>query len=210
MACGYHVFPKHYVRQEPKEQINAAVLPTDFSREIPSHALKWLLQYELPLSYWRPFIGWSEKDMRLVITVGKGPEFSIGRYLPSEGRSSTNERQPRKWYVWGNCHKHAHILGDYTNSQQIVLVEDVISACKVAKITACVSLFGTTIFNSCIPILRYIGLPIVLWLDKDQEHTMPKKCNWLSLMAALPCRYVVTDNDPKECSFTKIKEVLNA
>ena len=122
-SCGFHVFPKHYIRQRNQEEkINAAVLPTDFTREVPSLALLWLLQYGLPFSYWRPFIGWSEKDSRLVFTVGQGPDFSVGRYIPR-----ANDRPQRKWFVWGESHRHPHIIGDYSNSQQIVLVEDLIS-----------------------------------------------------------------------------------
>ena len=211
-SCHYHVFPKHYVQPKEREQVNAAVLPTDFSRQVPSHALKWLLQYELPFSYWSPFIGWSEKDMRLVFTVGEGPDFSIGRYLPEEGRSfqhgTKDDKQPRKWFVWGNSHRKAHVLGDYSKASKIVLVEDIISAHKVGQATGCICLFGTGIPSSFIPVLRHIALPIRMWLDKDQEDTMPKKCNWLSSVTNQHVSYVVTSCDPKECSFTKINEVL--
>jgi hypothetical protein len=200
------VFPKHYIQPRKEEKINATVLPIDFSREVPSHALKWLLQYGLPYSYWKPHIGWSEKDLRLVFPVGEGPEFSIGRYIQRVDHEQG--KPPRKWYVWGNSHKTAHIFGNYTESKQIVLVEDLISAHKISQNTPCIPLFGTSSFASSIPALRHIGLPIVMWLDKDQEQTMPKKCNWLSMLTGLPVRYVVTGNDPKCYAFNRIKEVL--
>lgn len=214
-SCGYHVFPRHYMgeQKQERERINAAVLPTDFSREVPSHALKWLLQYGLPFSHWRPFIGWSEKDCRLVITVGNGPDFSIGRYIPTEGRSCFGSLQhgktPRKWFVWGECHRFPHIFGDYTNSKQIVLVEDVISAHKLSLVVPTLCLFGTTIFSACIPVLRHIRCPVVLWLDKDQEGTLQKKCQRLQVLTNCNVSYLVTDRDPKEQSFEKIKELLD-
>lgn len=205
-SCSYHVFPKHYIQPRKEEKIDATVLPIDFSREVPSHALKWLLQYGLPYSYWKPHIGWSEKDLRLVFPVGEGPEFSIGRYIQRVDHEQG--KPPRKWYVWGNSHKTAHIFGNYTEAKQIVLVEDLISANVLSPLVPVCCLFGTTIFPACIPMLRHIGLPIVMWLDKDQEQTMPKKCNWLSMVTGLPVRYVVTDNDPKCYAFNRIKEVL--
>ena len=204
-SCGYHVFPKHYIQPTHKaEKINAAVLPTDFSREVPSHALKWLLQYGLPFSYWRPFIGWTEKDSRLVFTVGEGPMFSIGRYIPDG-----SDRPPqRKWYVWGESHKQAHVIGDYTTAKQVVLVEDLISAHKLSSITTCIPLFGTNIFPAVVPCARHIALPLVIWLDKDQEGTLQKKANWLQVMTGLPVRYVCTKDDPKCLSMEKINEAL--
>ena len=204
-SCSYHRFPKHHTPRMEKEQVNAAVLPIDFSREIPSHALQWLLQYELPYSYWSPFIGWSEEYSRLVFTVGTGPEFSIGRYIET---SEHDRPAPRKWFSWGDCHKAPHILGDYLQSGKIVLVEDLISAHKVSKITSCIPLFGVRIFDSVIPCLRHIGLPVVLWLDKDQEGTLQKKCEWLGVLTGLKVSYIVTKLDPKCYSLDKIKEIL--
>jgi hypothetical protein len=211
-SCGFHAFPKHYTpRVQEKERLNASVLPTDFTREVPTHALKWLLQYELPYSYWKPFIGWGEKDMRLVFPVGDGPSFSIGRYIPDEKLSSTGQ-PPYKWFVWGDCHRAPHILGDYQKDEGscIVLVEDLISAHKVASSGfPSIALFGTKIFDACIPVLRHIGLQVVLWLDKDQEGTLAKKCQWLSVVTGLPVRYVTTTLDPKCLTQQTIKGILN-
>lgn len=222
-SCGYHQFPKHYVPRVQKEEVNAAVLPTDFSRGIPQHALQWLLQWGLPNSYWKPFIGWSEKHSRLVFTVGDGPAFSQGRYIPRElalptGREAGTSpaKDIRKWRVWGECHKAPHILGDYqkaegyVNDTPIILVEDIISGHKISVAgfpTIC--LFGTKIFDSIIPVLRHINLPVVVWLDKDQEQTMPKKCNWLSIVTGLPVNYIVTDDDPKSHSLQSVKDIIN-
>ena len=205
-SCGFHRFPTHYTPRIQKEEIDATRLPSDFSREVPSHATKWLLQYGLPLSYWRPFIGWSEATSRLVFTVGDGPEFSIGRFIPEEGRSF--EREQRKWFVWGQSHKTPHIFGSYQTASKIYLVEDLISAHKIGQVAPTICLFGTTVFDACLPILRHIGLHVVMWLDKDQEGTLQKKCNNLSLLTGLPVSYKITTEDPKMQSFNTIKEIV--
>jgi hypothetical protein len=212
-SCGFHKFPKNYIPSGNKEEkINAAVLPIDFTREVPSYALKWLLQFGLPFTYWRPFIGWSESHSRLVFTVGTGPSFSVGRFIKGEGRScfgyKTQSKGERKWFVWGESHKAAHVFGNPQTSEQIVLVEDLISAHKVGNVSATICLFGTNIFSACIPVLRHYSLPIVLWLDKDQEETMPKKARWLQIVTGLPVRYIVTKNDPKLLTLGKIYETL--
>jgi len=67
-SCASYSPPRYYMGEpREKERLNAAVLPVDFTREVPSHALRWLLQYHLPFSYWSPFIGWSEKDSRVMV-----------------------------------------------------------------------------------------------------------------------------------------------
>lgn len=222
-ACGYYIPVKRYSKPIQKEEINGAKsIPADFSREdVPARAWEWLLQWGLPYSYWKPFVGWSEKDSRLVITFGS--EFSIGRYIPEAALAvpSKDTKVPRKWYVYGNSHQSAHVFGDYQKSKEVVLVEDPISAHKLAFSPApkdgvdhevvgrtAIPLFGTRVFDRLVPVLRHIGLPLVFWLDKDQEHTMPKKCDGLATLTGLGVRYVVTDNDPKALSFEAIGATL--
>lgn len=208
-ACGFHRYPSRnlnpYLESSVKEVNATAVLPTDFSREVPNHAWQWLLQYGLGYKYWQPHVGWSEKDSRLVFTVGNPAEFSIGRFIakPNSGTESK-----RKWFVWGESHKTPHIFGDYSKSKEIVLVEDLISAHKVGQVTACIPLFGTKVFDSVYPALRHIKLPIVIWLDKDQEQTFPKKAAHLRLLTGLNTRYISTNEDPKCLGFDKINSLL--
>jgi DNA primase len=129
-----------------------------------------------------------------------------------EGRGGKDGHVPtaRKWRAWGDCHKTPHIFGAYSESKEIVLVEDLISANKVAAAgIPAIPLFGTRVFASAIPCLRHVGLPIVLWLDKDQEGTMARKAAGLATMTGLPVRYIVTNDDPKTLPIVKIKELLN-
>lgn len=202
-SCGYHIYGKYSKRVLPKEkEINATVFPNDVSREVPSHALRWLLQYGLPYSYWHPFIGWSEKESRLIFATGNT---GIGRLI----ETTPSETPARKWYTYGAVHEHAHVISPIENAiQQVVLVEDIISAHKVGQVAYAIPLFGTKVFDACIPLLRYLNIPIVMWLDKDQEQTMPKKCSWLSAITGLPVKYLVTKDDPKLQSINTIKGLL--
>jgi hypothetical protein len=181
------------------------MLPADFTRQVPAAGWKWLLQYGLGFKYWQPFVGWSEKDSRLVFTVGEPTQFSIGRFIPTEGRDTNT----RKWFVWGESHTRAHILGDYRQSKTVVLVEDLISAHKVGQLQSCIPLFGTKVFDAAIPVLRHIGLPVTIWLDMDQQSTIHKKASNLSLITGLPVSYRFTKEDPKLLSIERIKEELN-
>jgi hypothetical protein len=243
-SCGFHknakfVVPLEYQRKD--DHNGSKVLPYDFTREVPARGWKWLLQYGLSYRYWQPFVGWSEQDSRLVFTVGDPTEFSIGRFIddggeqggsrhgnvpagvPSEVRPQAGplvlapSRLPRKWFVWGESHKTAHVFRpgqgqdirrDQTKSTRVVLVEDLISAHKVGQYQTCIPLFGTKVFDACVPVLRHLGLPITIWLDADQQGTVQRKAANLSILTGLPTSYVFTDKDPKSCSFEQIEETL--
>ena len=196
------------------------VLPSDFSRDVPARAWKWLLQYGLGYSYWQKYCGYSEKDQRLIFTVGEPTDFSIGRLIQSEETSSDSEvrsdsgpilhsvRAGRKWHCYGDAHKTAHIIGEAATSNSIVLVEDIVSAHKVGQITRCIPLFGTNVFDSVVSCLRLYKSPVIMWLDKDQQDYARKRAMKLSMLTGCDTRFVFTDKDPKELSIKDIEEVI--
>jgi hypothetical protein len=169
-------------------------------------AWKWLLQYGLPMSHWKESVGYSPSSERLVFCIPE--QFSIGRYVgePKPGA--------KKWYVWGDCHKHCEVVKGTSQSDQrnvIVLVEDYISSHKVAEAGYdAIPLFGTQVHN---PVLYYLlnsDKQVVLWLDKDQEGNVKKTAIRLQSIINRPVSLVVTDKDPKCLSFETIQENLNA
>lgn len=178
------------------------MLPGDFTREIPNTGLQWLLQYGLPWSYWKDQIGYSPERGRLVFLVGNPLQFSIGRLV--EEREG-NHASRRKWYVWGDSHKHAEVVG---NGETVVLVEDLISAHKLAALcpVKAVPLFGTQVHPCHLWFLMQEQKPIVLWLDKDQESRVYHQAAKLQTMTGCKTSVVITDQDPKCLN----KEQLNA
>jgi hypothetical protein len=207
-SCGYHRFPRgywpHRVDDDVKE--NAALLPFDFTREVPTTAWKWLLQYGLPYSYWKAHCGYSPKDQRLVFTVGTPLQFSIGRYV---GEPTDGQRVPRKWHCYGDSHKYTEVVNRGA-SENVALVEDLISAHKIAAAGyTAVPLFGTRIHPCHLYYLRGVEGSITLWLDKDQEGLVKKQASWLQMMTGKPVKVLTTDKDPKTYSVEKIKELLN-
>lgn len=202
-ACGYHIHQKHYnpVKSEKDYHHGSTLLPADFTREVPGVAWKWLLQFGLPISYWRPYVGYSEKDSRLVFTAGDPVCFSIGRDIT--GKST------RKWFVWGDSHKTAISYGAQDTGRKVVLVEDIISAHKVGRVEISIPLFGTVTYPCHYNLLKHIGLPVVLWLDQDQDPYTRKKATQISMVTGLPVEIVSTKKDPKAIPVETIKEILN-
>ena len=241
-ACKYHEFPKHYIPRKEVDSVPKSLRPADYTREVPASALKWLLQYGLPWSYWKDSLGYSPKEERLVFSVGQPLAFSIGRFvgneataanrstpLQSTGRvvvhgikadksSNDNQGDPsrtreesgkpvRKWFVWGDCHKHTEALG---SGECIVLVEDLISAHKIGQVTTSIPLFGTKIHPCHYYYLINSDKPVVLWLDKDQELNVKKQAWQLESVINRPVKVVITEQDPKKISYEEIKNILRS
>jgi hypothetical protein len=213
-GCGYHIFPKHAERKEEKQDgdEDKAVLPRDFTREVPALGWKWLLQYGLSYSYWRPFVGYSPSDERLILTFSEPPRFSIGRYLGTDGgtkdgRGKWIQRPPRKWKFYGAGHEYVELLGGQ-NQGPIVLVEDLVSAHKVAQVAPCLCLFGTHVHDVAIKLLLSYNNEVVLWLDADQYTLLQKKVNRLQTLLNRPVRFVSTEKDPKSYETEEIRQRL--
>jgi hypothetical protein len=207
-ACGYHVFPKGLVRKVVVDGTkNEGPLPRDFTREVPAMAWRWLLQYGLPYSYWKDYTGYSPSTERLILTHGSPTEVSVGRYVGSDAGEGT--REPPKWRMWGDRLRTGTILEGPTGcSDEIVLVEDLVSAHKVRGVTSAIPLFGTMITPKVLQTLMPLKRPVALWLDLDQWGYLPPKLNRLQTFLDAPVRFVRTEKDPKKYSLDEIKEIL--
>lgn len=203
-SCGYHRAAPFYqqlltkINKGEEDDKQKAVLPSDFTREIPPEGWKWLLQYGLSYSYWKPFVGYTPKENRLVITFGNPVRFSQGRALSVDSR---------KWKFYGDGHNYAETIG-HEISGPVVIVEDIISAHKVGQVAPALCIFGTNINDVYMTELRRLNRPVVLWLDADQYSLLPKKIERLKMFLKHPVRYVSTAKDPKLLSLDEIKEQL--
>ena len=203
-ACGYHRNARLYLKTEPEKYEQTSALPRDFTREVPAAGWKWLLQWGLPYSYWKTFTGYSPSTERLILTHGEPIEYCVGRYIGTDAGQ-------RKWRAWGDRLRTATILGDTATNptKELIIVEDLISAHKVAQVVPCLPLFGTSLYPKAIAALRALKRPTTLWLDRDQYTLLAPKINRLQAVLNVPVRFVSTDKDPKAYSLDEIKEILN-
>lgn len=212
-ACGHHIHANRYVpKLKEVDRVEKSVLPRDFTREVPAAGWKWLLQYGLPYSYWKPLTGYSPADERLILTVGNPVQFSIGRYVGGNAEQRARESPGfRKWKVYGDRLGHAELLGDTSSDsyEGIVVVEDIISSHKVAQVAPALALFGTDIHKKALQALRALKRPVALWLDEDQYRVLPRKINRLQAFLDVPVVFIRKRKDPKEYSLEEIKEILD-
>jgi DNA primase len=133
-----------------------------------------------------------------VFQVGNPMQFSIGRYVGKE-------QGKKKWYVWGQPHKHCEIVGE---GNTVTLVEDLISAHKLgaAGVTA-IPLFGTRVFPCHIYFLLRDDRPLNIWLDADQEQNVKASIMNMEMLLSKPINYIKTKDDPKCLPLEQIKEL---
>ena len=210
-SCGWHKFPIGFRKVNKDLNVSKSLLPADFTWEVPSRAWQWVIQYGLPISYWQPFTGYSPAEERLVFRVGESSGrpslvFSIGRHIGG----NTNVR---KWYVWGDPHKHCEVVAacSQPSTEVVVLVEDLISAHKVANANyTAIPLFGTRLHPCHLYYLNHSPnlRTVTLWLDKDQELRVKREALRLESLINKPVRVVTTIEDPKAISFVDIANIL--
>ena len=202
-SCGYREQPTFKATfqarmNEGKYDGKKTVLPSDFQREVPAECWKWLLKYGLSYSYWQAYCGYSQKDNRLIFPIGNPARFACGR-----GFNVVES----KWKVYGDKSSFVEVVGEQL-SGEIILVEDIVSAHKVAQVATSIPLFGTSINDNVVKKLLQLNRPVGLWLDNDQYGLLARKIGRLQALLGVPVRHIRTDKDPKEYSTLEIKEII--
>lgn len=90
----------------------------------------------------------------------------------------------------------------------MVLVEDLISAAKVAQVTTAIPLFGTKIHPCHLYYLQNGNGPVFLWLDKDQELNVKRQAAQLAALIGRDVHIITTNDDPKKLTVKDINENL--
>lgn len=209
-SCGFYSSPRNSNSISNLNKIThyeKAKLPNDFTWEVPTRAWKWLIQFGLPISYWQECTGYSPAEDRLIFRVPYSSHrsnlaFSIGRWVgeTKEGKS------PRKWYAYGEPHKHAELLG---KGPTLVVVEDLISAHKVANAGfQSLPLFGTKFHPCHLYSLLNSDAEVAIWLDKDQEFNVKRQALRLESLINKSVKVIITDKDPKCLNISMIKNEI--
>lgn len=227
-ACGHHRPGSVYKRWASSTastdggvNVPKSLLPFDWTKDVPADAWKWAVQY-LPWSYWKESVGYSPSSERLVFQVGgldkdeqgnlrrTGPmAFSIGRYVGPP----VADKKHRKWHVWGDSHKHCELVqpAGEGDTSRVVLVEDVVSAHKVAHAGfLAVPLFGTVVHPCHLYYLLNSAATPILWLDKDQEWASKTKALRLGSILGKDVPVIITNDDPKSLAIDVIKKTVEA
>ena len=207
-----------YVKMEREEYEHAVriglpedSIPATF-KSVPEEAVKWLMKYRISrVNMVRYNIGWSEGYGRIIFPIKNtsllNPKEPWGKLLGWVGRGVTDKAVSIKWLKKKDLKIDNFFYHIPRSGKIVVLVEDVVSAIRVAEETgvSTIALMGTHIPNELLIKLKTYDIKV--WLDKDafcKAINFWKKCNCLGYK----CEYIYTNLDPKEYDGEKIRHHL--
>lgn len=166
-----------------------------FTKHIPKQAMRWLLQYRITLKEIEDHnILWCQSNETLILVHKK--DYWQGRHFGKYGMKYLSKgKKP---------------LTIYGESGTIVLVEDVLSAIKIARLSpkcCAMPLLGSSLSIEHEEILRDIFKTIHIWLDKDKAKQGIKMSRNLR-QKGIRSYPIITDLDPKEYNEGEIETWL--
>ena len=166
-----------------------------FTKHIPKKAMKWLLQNRINLKEIEEYnILWCQDNETLILV--HTDEYWQGRHFGNYGMKYLSKGK-----------KPLTIYGD---SDIIILVEDVLSAIKIARLSpeyCAMPLLGSSLSTEHEEKLRNKFNTIHVWLDRDKAKQGIKISRNLK-QKGITSRTIITDLDPKEYKEGEIKSWL--
>lgn len=201
-SCGEHTMCSRSsaileaLKSETKVHDQSTVsLPKDFDYFLPDRASHWLNRWNLTITEKRKAkIGFSEKLDSLIFPVF-GPSDQFGDPVYYQSRYFGVDSKVPKWRTVGSKEDTLY-LPESHKDDTIVMVEDIISAIKVSRVTNCTPLCGSTASMALKLRLQRHYRRARVWLDADArlkglETTLA--LNELGLRTTM----IWTDHDPK-------------
>jgi Zn ribbon nucleic-acid-binding protein len=182
-GCGYYEKAKFR-----KPRSDKARLPfREFTTNLPEANRKWLRQYL------------NEDEIKL---FQYDPESDRHVYVAGDFYEARSVTQTPKSLQYGK--KPLHILGE---GQPLVVVEDIVSAIKIARFTQAVPLWGSHMSRDWMAHIRGKAEKVMVWLDSDKYHEAVELAVALGSLGCL-ARVIRTDKDPKELTEAEILRKL--
>jgi hypothetical protein len=223
-ACGYYVPPKSVSltklrRRLTQSQKDGQVFSTpedvfgDITYSYPDNVQAWLNKYEITeLETVRNNIQWAPKRELLILPIMS----QIGSILATSARYfGQNPDHPK--YIndyFGTreeCIKAALRIPERMQVPALVLVEDMLSAIKVSRVSACTPLLGTWIpeatFAYLVAVASQHNWVVIPWLDPD-KHLLSLQHS-RKFRQFVPSYPVISLEDPKVYNTQQIYELVS-
>jgi hypothetical protein len=180
-------------------------LPEDFDYYLPPYAGDWLLKYRITQTEkQKNSIGYSATYESMVFPVFGEDRTKLEMY---QRRYFGDDPDIPKWVTKGTKGDVLH-LSNHHEHDIIVLVEDIVSAIKVSRVTNCAPIFGSNLSEAMARrIVKLFGKARV-WLDPDKKlHSL--KTSLLLTELGCPSTVIFTSKDPKEYGTADIRQLVN-
>ena len=196
------------------EEETKVVLPSDVTQNYPEHAVAWCNKYDITVEQMlQNNMVYSKWKDQLIFTWYD----DSNKLLAYQARNLNAVSKAKRYYTCGDVNSllpiyHCrHPLPDGVNSRRLVLVEDCLSAIKVAHTEAlgadAMPLLGSGISRTKLTRLRPFYDVLDVFLDPDMWHKSLNIVKQAQLLG-FRTRPVQAECDPKELSYNDLKELL--
>ncbi len=181
-------------------------LPDDFTTDIPLLGRLWLYSAGITEPLWSKYkIGYSPKLERVVL-----PIYKDNKLIWFQARALSKGQQPK--YLQPSADRSSILFESINNdnlitSNNIVIVEDILSAIVVGRCIKTFSLLGTKITTKQAATLGKYDL-ITVWLDSDKAGVDGSYNIRKTLSLLTDTRNIITKLDPKKLSTKEINNKL--
>lgn len=188
-------------------------LPDDASGEwgaFPVEAKKWLLDARIsPVIIADRGFMWSDSKAALYIPVQQEGDSAFGRKIVGHAVRLFN---PKGYFTKTN--DKDNFYGYYkapVETDTVVLVEDVLSAIRVAEVVDSISLMGVHVKPAVLSRVLTGGYKrAIIFLDGDNPQVRMKAREAAKRLSWLPTRIVETGTDPKRHSKEELDKLLGS
>lgn len=191
-------------RENTMEKQSTISIPNDATNYIPSIALSWLKKFDIAQQeIIANKILWSNSRELLVF-----PFFGEDNILEAwQGRYFGTKNGHPKWITYGKIQDYLKIFNlPDVEKYGIILVEDIVSAIKIARQYPVSPLFGSHCDWRNLARLYKYTKQLTLWLDADKYKDAKKFSSRASLLG-FDSRVIYTKQDPKELSDETIRQI---
>lgn len=194
---------RHKRELEFKRQ-NKIILPEDYTLDVPTHAMAWYLKCGISPELAKAYgIGYSAYYDRVVL-----PVINDGKLEALQMRATRADQKP-KYLNPAGPKVEAAVFMSAPPIGVTVVVEDILSAIKVGRVTHATSILGTTMTDQRAYRIARDNDAVIVWLDNDKagKRGSVRAIKQLKMLG-VKVYQVQSDYDPKTYSLDEIREHL--
>ena len=190
-GCHYveratHFVPKSNVKKEYEK------IPR-LSHEFSSECISWVQQYDVSLEeLLRRGCGWNDERKQLVFTFEDTDCWQARNF----GATKHGNNPRSKYYTQGDVNELIPIYSSGHNDGRLVVVEDCISAIKVARHCDSMPVLGSHVSNGKLHRLSKLFHTIYFWLDSDKLKESRNAADRARVIG-INSSVIFTEDDPK-------------
>lgn len=186
-------------------------LPDDATTNIDAVALIWLSKYDIEMTeveqykfHWSP----SKKMLIFPFYANDYEDHHVkGKLMGWQGRSFNPNSQMQYYKVGGFIDFYNVLNFEEGEGDELIIVEDFISAIKIARRFTTMSLLGSQMSTPRMNGLKKWTKNLIFWLDEDKADKAGELVR-TATMLGFHARYVITKHDPKAYDNQTITETL--